>query len=82
MSTLDPKNSQPEALAKLAETARDDNAKPSRRGINAGKQTAAIPADPELEQDAATKVLVEGVTHDDHGAREAIDRLPDRAAKR
>ena len=81
-SKIDPKGKQPEALAKFAESARDKDAAPDRPGLLADKQTAVIPTDPDLKQDAATKVLREGVLHRDQGAEEAIDRLPDRTAKK
>lgn len=68
----------PEALAKFAEVARNDNGKPVRNGTEATEQTAPIPTDPTQKQDAATKVLREGVLKQDQGAEEAIDRLPDR----
>jgi hypothetical protein len=75
------KGAEPEALAKFAQVAKNDHGKPVREGILAKPPTSAIPTDPELKQDAATKVLREGVYHTDQGAKEAIDRLPDRTAK-
>jgi hypothetical protein len=78
---IDPKGSRPEALAKFAEVARHDDGQPVRKGVEATKETAAIPTDPKLKQDAGTKVLREGVLHTDQGAKEAIDKLPDRTAK-
>ncbi len=82
MSTIDPKDAQPEALARFAEAARQTDGKGDKPGLHSDKDTAAIPTDPRLKQDAATKVLREGVTHRDQGAKEAIDRLPDRTAKK
>lgn len=82
MSVIDPKGTQPEALAKLAKSARRDDGTAVRDGLKADRETSAIATDPKLEQDAATKVLQEGVTHHDHGAKEAIDRLPDRTEKK
>ena len=79
---INPKGTQPEALAQFAESARDKDATPDRPGLEADKETAAIPTDPTLKQDAATKVLREGVLHRDQGTKEAIDRLPDRIAKK
>ncbi len=70
----------PEALAKFAEVARNKDGKPVRNGTEATGETAPIPADPGQKQDAATKVLREGVLKQDQGADEAIDRLPDRTA--
>ena len=81
---IDPKGSRPEALAKFAEVARHDDGQPVREGrdgVEATKETAAIPTNPKLKQDAGTKVLREGVLHKDQGAKEAIDELPDRTAK-
>ena len=72
----------PEALAKFAEVARNDDGKPVRNGTEATAQTAPIPTDPAQKQDAATRVLREGVLKQDQGADEAIDRLPDRTAPR
>ena len=77
-----PKGTEPEALAKFAEVARNDSGKPVREGIKANRETAAIPTDPKLKQDAATKVLREGVFHRSQGAKKAIDKLPDRTAKK
>lgn len=78
---IDPKGSRPEALAKFAEVARHDDGQPVREGVEATEETSAIPTDPKLKQDAGTKVLREGVLHTDQGAKEAIDKLPDRTAK-
>ena len=82
MSMIDPKGVQPEALAKLAQVSRNDDGQPVKDGVLADRETAAIPTDPKSKQDAATKVLREGVTHRDQGAKEAIDKLPDRTAKK
>ena len=68
----------PEALAKFAEVARNDDGRPVRDGTKANSDNAPIPTDPELKQDAATKVLREGVLKRDQGAEEAIEKLPDR----
>ncbi len=75
------KGAEPEALAKFAQVARNNHGQPVREGIEARQANSAIPTDPALKQDAATKVLQEGVYHTDQGAKEAIDRLPDRTAK-
>ena len=72
----------PEALAKFAEVARNGDGKPVRNGTEATAETAPIPTDPAQKQDAATRVLREGVLKQDQGAEEAIDRLPDRTAPR
>lgn len=82
MSMIDPKGRQPEALARFAEAARNDDGKPDKPGLVADKQTKPIPVDPKLKPDAATKVLREGVMHRDEGADEAIDKLPGRIAKK
>ena len=70
----------PEALAKFAEVARNGDGKPVRNGTEATAETAPIPTDPTQKQDAATRVLREGVLQQDQGADEAIDKLPDRTA--
>jgi hypothetical protein len=70
----------PEALAKFAEVARNHDGKPVRTGTEATAETSPIPADSSQKQDAATKVLREGVLRQGQGADEAIDRLPDRTA--
>ena len=82
MSDKKSKDNEPEALAKFAEVARNDDGQPVREGVHATHETDAIPTDPRLKQDAATKVLREGVTHRDEGADEAIDKLPDRTKEK
>jgi hypothetical protein len=82
MSKIDPKGSQPEALARFAKSARNKSGERDKPGLTADKDTAPDRTDPELKQDAATKVLREGVFHRDEGAEEAIDKLPDRVAKK
>jgi hypothetical protein len=72
-----PTKQRPEALAQFAETARTKKSK-ERPGLVADKDTAPIPTDSKAKDDAATKVLQEGATGEDHGAEAAIDRLPDR----
>jgi hypothetical protein len=81
MNKIGPKGSRPEALAKFAEVARHDDGQPVREGVGATKETAAIAANPRLKQDAATRVLREGVLHRNQRARKAIKKLPDRTAK-
>lgn len=78
MNTKRPKRERPEALATFAEAARHDGAKPSGLGLTADEHTAPIPTDPKAKDTAATKVLQEGVTGEDRGSEEAIDKLPDR----
>lgn len=72
----------PEALAMFAEVARNGDGKPLRNGAEATAENAPIPMDPAQKQDAATKVLREGVLKQDQGADEAVDGLPDRTAPR
>jgi hypothetical protein len=67
----------PEALAQFAKTSRDAD-KVDHPGLTADKATAPIPTNSRAKDKAATKVLQEGVTGEDHGAEEAIDKLPDR----
>ena len=77
----DPKKVQPEALSKFAESAREGE-REAKHGLKADDETKPVPTDPKLKQDAATKVLREGVFHRDQGAEEAIDKLPDRISKK
>jgi hypothetical protein len=68
----------PEALATFAEASRHDGKKPDDLGLKADENTKPIPTSSKDKDRAATKVLQEGVTHEDKGSREAIDKLPDR----
>ena len=77
-----PKGVQPEALARFAESARGKGGKPDKPGLTASHKTTPMPTDPELKRDAATKVLREGVLRRDQGADAAIDKLPDRIARK
>jgi hypothetical protein len=70
------KGERPEALASFAEASRPGGKKPP--GLLADEHTAPVPTDSKMKDKAAKKVLQEGVTHEDKGAEEAIDRLPDR----
>ena len=72
------KKERPEALASFAEASRAGGKKPPEAGVVADEHTAPIPTDSKMKDKAAKKVLQEGVTHEDKGAEEAIDRLPDR----
>jgi hypothetical protein len=67
----------PEALAQFAETARTDKRK-DRPGLVADEATAPIATDSKAKDEAATKILQEGATGEDHGTEAAVDRLPDR----
>ncbi len=69
---------QPEALATFAATAMNGGEKPDAVGLDATQGTAAIPTDPDDKNDAATKVLREGVLGINQGADKAVNRLPDR----
>lgn len=82
MDKTDTTKTQPEVLAKFGEAARDGDGKPDKPGLRATGETAPVPMDPRQEQDAATKVLREGVFKRDEGAEEAIDKLPDRILKK
>jgi hypothetical protein len=70
----------PEALAQFAETARAES-REDRPGPIAKTGTSPLPTDPKDKDEAATKVLQEGAAGIDHGAEEAIDKLPDRIAE-
>ena len=82
MAKIDPKRTQPEALSRFAEAARDADGNSDKPGLLSDKNTTPVATDPKLEQDAAEKVVREGVTHKDQGSKEAIDRLPDRIVKK
>lgn len=82
MDKTDTKKTQPEVLAKFGEAARDTDGKPDKPGLRATAETAPVAMDPRQKQDAATKVLREGVFKRDEGAEEAIDKLPDRILKK
>jgi len=69
---------QPESLATFAEASRAGGKKPDELGLVADEHTAPIVTDSKMKDEAATKVLKEGVTGEDQGAEEAIERLPDR----
>lgn len=71
-------NERPEALATFAAAARNEGKKPESIGLTATGETAPISADPGLKQEAATRVLQEGVTGEDRGSDKLIDQLPDR----
>ena len=72
---------QPEALATFAATARADGRKPDNVGIHATPETAPVPTRSADKDDAAKKVLREGVLKRGQGARKAVDKLPDRIMK-
>jgi hypothetical protein len=72
------KKQRPEALATFAEAARHDGKKPDDLGLAADEHTKPIPTDSRKKDRAATKVLQEGATGEDHGSDEAVNALPDR----
>lgn len=76
-----PKGQRPEALATFAASARNEGRKPERIGLEATQDTKPLKTSPEKKQDAATKVLREGVLGRDQGADAAIDKLPDRTRR-
>lgn len=80
--TAGPKGQQPEALATFAASARNDGRKPKDVGLEATEATKPLKTSPDKKQDAANKVLREGVLGKDQGADEAIDKLPDRTRGR
>ena len=82
MGKTDTTKTQPEVLAKFGEAARDMDGKPDKPGLRANEETAPVGMNPNQKQDAATKVLREGVFKRDEGADEAIDKLPDRILKK
>ena len=82
MDKTNTRKTQPEVLAKFGEAARDMDGKPDKPGLRANEETAPVAMDPRQKQDAATKVLREGVFKRDEGAEEAVDRLPDRVLKK
>ncbi len=69
-------------MAKFGEAARNDQGQAEKPGLFADDESAPVPTDPKLKQDAATKVFREGVYHKDQGADEAIKKLPDRIQKK
>lgn len=77
-TTKDGGNSQPEALANFAATARSGAKVSPTGGRQDTPETSALPTDPQAKADAATKRLREGALHADQGAEEAVDKLPDR----
>ena len=70
----------PEALAQFAETARrqQDSGHPGKKPLTADEHTVPIPEDNAVKHDAATRVLQEGATGEDHGADEAVKKTQDR----
>jgi hypothetical protein len=69
---------QPEALRSLKSAAKAGSQKPKEQGLDARSDTAPIAASPEQEQDAAAKVLREGVKKNPQGMEEAAKKAPPR----
>jgi hypothetical protein len=69
---------QPEALRSLKSAAKAGSRKPQDQGLEARDDTAPIPAPPEQEQDAAAKVLREGVEKNPQGMERASRKAPQR----
>ena len=69
---------QPEALRSLKSAAKAGSQKPKEQGLDARSDTAPIAASPEQEQDAAAKVLREGVEKNPQGMEEAAKKAPPR----
>jgi hypothetical protein len=69
---------QPEALRSLKSAAKAGSQKPQDQGLEARGDTAPISASPEQEQDAATKVLREGVKKNPQGMEQAAKKAPQR----
>jgi hypothetical protein len=81
MKKTDTKSAQPEALAQFAKSARNAGKDAAAPGLTADEETAPVPADPDVEHTAATKVLREGVFKHDEGSQDEIEKLPDRITK-
>ena len=69
---------QPEALRSLKSAAKAGSRKPDDQGLEARRDTAPVAASPEQEQDAAAKVLKEGVKKNPRGMEEAAKKAPRR----
>ncbi|SCX87141.1 hypothetical protein [Microvirga guangxiensis] len=69
---------QPEALRSLKSATKAGSQKPPEQGLEARGDTAPIPAPLEQEQDAAAKVLREGVAKNPKGMEDAARKAPKR----
>jgi len=69
---------QPEALRSLKSAAKAGSQKPQGQGLEARGDTAPIAAPLEQEQNAAAKVLQEGVKHNPQGMDKAAKKAPER----
>jgi hypothetical protein len=81
MSKRDPKGSNPEALAKFADSGRAKGGKVKRTGVEATPETAPIPTDLAKEQETATRILHEGGIDKNERTEELVKELPDRITK-
>jgi hypothetical protein len=71
----------PGSLETDSETSRAGGKKPDKLGLIADEHIAPIPTDSKMKDEAARKVLQDGVTGEDKGAEQAIKRLPDRVVE-
>jgi hypothetical protein len=69
---------QPEALRSLKSAAKAGSQKPQEQGLEARGDTAPISAPLEEEQNAAAKVLKEGVARNPQGMEAAAQKAPKR----
>jgi hypothetical protein len=69
---------QPEALRSLKSAAKAGSQKPQEQGLEARGDTTPIAAPLEQEQDAAAKVLREGVKKNPQGMEDAARKAPER----
>ncbi len=67
---------QPEALRSLKSAAKAGSQKPEGQGLEARRETAPVSAPLEQEQDAAAKVLREGVKKNPSGMEAAAKKAP------
>ncbi len=73
---------QPEALATFAASARSNEKVSPYGGLDAIRETKAIPDNPSAKHDGATKILREYVTCQDENGIEAARSLADRTRER
>lgn len=78
---LNPKGSNPEALSKFADSGRAKGGKVKRTGVEATPETAPIPTDPDMKNEAAARILHENAVHEDEGGVEMAKELPDRITR-
>ena len=69
---------QPEALRSLKSAAKAGSQKPQEQGLEARGDTTPITAPLKQEQDAAAKVLKEGVAKNPQGIEDAARKAPKR----